>query len=1102
LKLGSLFSGSGTCELAATLCGIEPVWASEIEKFPIEVTTKRFPNMKHLGDITKISGAEIEPVDIISGGSPCQDVSVAGKRGGLNAERSGLFFEYIRIVKEMLEATNGEYPKIILFENVPGLLSSNKGADYMTVLSEFQNLGFIPDPGIFDAQFMGVPQRRKRVFIVCVNGSTFQVRKTNTSLTISMEILVQILQGLWVDMKEVLSKEPENLEQGIKIEPSDTLLTKRMLSLEKTLGKDVWLILQKSLKEQTEQLGIEQFVNSDLLKMNLDITVAQKFGHQKTDIQEQQESLMDNEKKCFCIEKLLRKNMDEIYEMAKSSITQIWTRETMKKKICLYAETMLNIAEYISHSPQLLQNCSNGILLSLILMKEFTNYANKRLLKANGIMGRDLDFKSLSERISTNRIEIERNIRNECAGEILFKPESVYGNFTQSDESEEGITENTERSSYAASGYDGFNFALTGDTSFIVGVNCGLSTGKNGIIEKNMKKTAGGNDTSATLCSAYGTKWNGNAGAYNGDNFVLDEANEDVICVATQQTNAEIMVDKCPTITKAAGTSGNNKPFVCLPENLSYGVVSKGNGEAFLTKERHMSLSVGGGQAGQGYPCVLTEEVDGIGISGQIAVTLDANSYKGCDVRGGIEREVVLTAGFIGGQGAKAGSIGYAEEQSPTLRSEQDVHVVTYDTLAIHQNADGEVRESEVAYAINTNSNASGRNVPLVYSFDSLSSNSMKSQNSNSGCREVDVAKTIDTSSQDPSKNQGGIAVVYGIATKQFSQNIIENVSPPIMANDYKEPNAVAVLPTDCKDVCYGIDQQGSKGQASYTTDVSPTLCSDSHGTPHAVCYKHCPKKRLGVAFACNQRDEVRDLEDCAGALQAQPGMKQQTFCIQGNTIERSDNAGANGKGVLEDLSYTLNTTDRHAVSYGIGNGQVDQTKLNEEVVGCLNCMHEQQAIIVYENHQHANYREGVGTLRVAGGDLGGGSENLGCKTKLEVAGVDCRNATENKELSATLQAKPGGGISLNCTHPVRVGHSVRRLTPHECQRLQGFPDFWVSDVAGSDTAVYKMYGNGMALPCVLYIMQNIANICRDEGNELECDAVSKYLNIPNGSLA
>lgn len=145
MKLMSLFDGSGGFPLAASLCGIEPVYAAEVEPYPIAVTKNRFPKMKHLGDVSKVKGGEIEPVDIITFGSPCQDMSIAGKRAGLKhtavgdeeTTRSGLFMEAIRIIKEMREATNGVYPRYAIWENVPGAFSSNRGEDFRTVLEEF-----------------------------------------------------------------------------------------------------------------------------------------------------------------------------------------------------------------------------------------------------------------------------------------------------------------------------------------------------------------------------------------------------------------------------------------------------------------------------------------------------------------------------------------------------------------------------------------------------------------------------------------------------------------------------------------------------------------------------------------------------------------------------------------------------------------------------------------------------------------------------------------------------------------------------------------------------------------------------------------------------
>lgn len=136
VKLGSLFDGSGTMPLCAVMCGGRAVWASEVEPYPIAVTRTHLPHMKHLGSVKDVRGDKIEPVDIITFGSPCQDLSIAGKRAGLGGGRSGLFWEAIRIIIEMLVATNSKYPRFVIWENVPGALSSNGGKDFETVLNE------------------------------------------------------------------------------------------------------------------------------------------------------------------------------------------------------------------------------------------------------------------------------------------------------------------------------------------------------------------------------------------------------------------------------------------------------------------------------------------------------------------------------------------------------------------------------------------------------------------------------------------------------------------------------------------------------------------------------------------------------------------------------------------------------------------------------------------------------------------------------------------------------------------------------------------------------------------------------------------------------
>ena len=198
MTLGSLFDGIGGFPLAGIHNGITPLWASEIEPFPIKVTQAKFPDMVHVGDITKLDGGKLPPVDVICGGSPCQDLSVAGQRRGLAGERSGLFMDQVRIVKEMRNADAGRgipdhlsRPRYLVWENVPGAFSSAEGEDFRAVIEEIVRIKDCachvprPDTGrwepagaailgtefslawrVLDAQFWGVAQRRRRIFLV------------------------------------------------------------------------------------------------------------------------------------------------------------------------------------------------------------------------------------------------------------------------------------------------------------------------------------------------------------------------------------------------------------------------------------------------------------------------------------------------------------------------------------------------------------------------------------------------------------------------------------------------------------------------------------------------------------------------------------------------------------------------------------------------------------------------------------------------------------------------------------------------------------------------------------------------------------------------
>ena len=227
ITVGSLFDGIGGWCIAAERNGAVPVWSSEIEPFCIEVTKKHFPNVMQLGDIRKIKGDKIPPVDIICAGSPCQDLSVAGKREGLKGERSGLFRTANDIVSDMLNATKGEYPKYFIWENVLGAFSSNKGRDFQAVLSEITQADIpMPKSGrwarsgmvrskrchiawrVLDAQYWGVPQHRERIFLIASFGNRGVDRKYYLS--------PKACQGILRRAKARKKRLPELLYQVLK----------------------------------------------------------------------------------------------------------------------------------------------------------------------------------------------------------------------------------------------------------------------------------------------------------------------------------------------------------------------------------------------------------------------------------------------------------------------------------------------------------------------------------------------------------------------------------------------------------------------------------------------------------------------------------------------------------------------------------------------------------------------------------------------------------------------------------------------------------------------------------------------------------------------
>lgn len=505
-------------------------------------------------------------------------------------------------------------------------------------------------------------------------------------------------------------------------------------------------------------------------------------------------------------------------------------------------------------------------------------------------------------------------------------------------------------------GFDGYNGDLTGDKAATLGVNCGMSTGRNGVIDggrpmafaanqrdelRDLNDVSGAlgaqpgmkqqtfvaipiNTQIATRHKALGEGTGFGVGKDGDPAFTLQEAHSHGVftsganCLTpwdTQQGRVFTPDGVSPTLTGADGGGGRN------PAGLLFaaGVVTKGDGDCFLTPESHTSLTKGGGQAGQGYPCVLT-------------------------------------AGFSAGAAPAAGSIGYQEECAPTLKG-----------------------------------SSSGTNmVPSVLCLN------------DQGGQCMDVSHDVTGTLRAQMHHHQPLVM----ATQQGGAEIGVGVCPTITSAAGTSGNNQPVL----------FDNHGQDCRFTGPVDKAQTVSA-------------------GFGMGGNNQPLVATGPD-------------ESYCIAGNIIDRQAHNGGNGFGYQPNISYTLNTADRHCV---FSQQRSDQYAENE-----LSCT---QAARQYKD-----------------------ATDLVC----EVAGLDCRNGGENGDLCGTLQSKTTGGYSLNNVHPVRTGSLIRRLTPLECERLQGFPDGWTDIDGGSDSARYKALGNSVAIPCVEFVLRGIAYYLRKSTQERE----------------
>lgn len=413
MKAGSLFSGIGGMDLGLERAGWDIRWQVENDKFCNQVLQRHWPEVKRYGDIRTVDAGELEPVDLLCGGFPCQDVSMAGTRKGLAGSESSLFFEAARILE-------GLKPPYVLIENVPGLLSSNEGKDFQVVLDTLTQIGYAVDVDILDSQEFGVAQRRRRVFLVCVSANHLLKKRTDTSESIGLSLIVQALQCIWDVLLQASYPDSTPLGYEVQSEGNRGSPLRRMQLLSAMLGENPLGNLLKFWDAHLEQSWkewiawglpeLEDWRSHILTTKDTEESELKKTGTASGD------------KNTFMSQS---GNSGDPSKRGNLSTTLTWSKQITDLRICLFAEMVLSILKHITPHIRWSETYWNGALLALTMTKELITYAQQASSQFFTEDSMRHNWGDYLYRAFDYQTELERDIRRFCPPEILFEPESL-----------------------------------------------------------------------------------------------------------------------------------------------------------------------------------------------------------------------------------------------------------------------------------------------------------------------------------------------------------------------------------------------------------------------------------------------------------------------------------------------------------------------------------------------------------------------------------------------------------------------------------------------------------------------------------------------------
>jgi DNA-cytosine methyltransferase len=415
MKYGSVCSGIEAASVAWHDLGWEPQWFSEIEQFPSEVLKHRFPDVPNLGDMTQLTQNPTfneRSIDLLVGGTPCQSFSVAGLRKGLADPRGNLMLTFLALA-------DAKKPKWIVWENVPGVLSSNGGRDFACFLDSLEELGYICDVEILDAQFFGVAQRRRRVFVCGQSVDSILNQKTTLSGLTIAQCLTEILHAIWIDALCLLGQEPKNLDQASL---SRDGVQRRM----RLFG----ILTENCSYEMWRQLLIEVFQKSVPVQKYWDLPNGAKTEKEIT----LEDLLMGSstEGQYILTEESLSKSLEDLYDLMKLYTTLTLTKETIQPKISMFFRIGEAIGRLILRLSGSSPNSLSATSSFLTLSQNLTNYARQTSRDIFSEMGGICEITNIIKQANNRDATFGYLGDWRVAAAVLFERESLQGNIKPS----------------------------------------------------------------------------------------------------------------------------------------------------------------------------------------------------------------------------------------------------------------------------------------------------------------------------------------------------------------------------------------------------------------------------------------------------------------------------------------------------------------------------------------------------------------------------------------------------------------------------------------------------------------------------------------------